>query len=260
MDALASVEAMGLRSDGSRTPDAIYEYLRELILDGGIAPQSVISQVKLAEVLGVSRTPLREAMRRLQQEGLIESEHNRRARVISFDPEDLEWVYTNRLLYEPLAVALTVPRMTKEDLAALDKSLADMRRTAERRSYPEWENAHRRFHRTLVVHADAPLLRAIDSYAARGDRYRRLYQSTISRAWAVGDQEHEAIAATCHAGDAQEAVRLLALHFGRTAISLVARMMPEYNPSSVRTALVLMTGPAVGEALTSRAELPVLMR
>jgi len=65
---------------------AIYEYLPELILDGGIAPQSVISQVKLAEVLGVSRTPLREAMRR---RGADVSEHNRRARVIAFDPEDL---------------------------------------------------------------------------------------------------------------------------------------------------------------------------
>jgi len=49
-----------------------------------------------------------------------------------------------------------------------------MRRTAETRSYLEWEDAHRRFHKTLVVPADASLLRAIDSCAARGDRYRRL--------------------------------------------------------------------------------------
>jgi DNA-binding GntR family transcriptional regulator len=240
MDVFEAVEAIG--PGNSKTPDAIYEYLRGLILNGGLEPQSVISQVKLAEVLGVSRTPLREAMRRLQQEGLIESEHNRRARVIAFDPEDLEWVYTNRLLYEPLGVALTVPRMTNDDLAGLDKCLADMRRTAKARDYGKWEDAHHRFHRALVQHADIQLLRVIDSYADRGNRYRRMYQSAIPRAWAVGDLEHESIVAACHDGDTQEAVRQLARHFGRTAISLVGRMMPEYDPVAVRAALVLVTG------------------
>ncbi len=57
-----------------------------MILDGMFSPGSMLSQVKLAESLGVSRIPLREALRMLQREGLVEAEHNQRARVPSFEP------------------------------------------------------------------------------------------------------------------------------------------------------------------------------
>lgn len=149
------------RQPGERAPGAIYTHLRELILDGTIAPGTIISQVELARSLGVSRTPLREGLRRLQQEGLIEAEPNRRARVAAFDPADLEKVYTSRLLYEPLGLAVTVPRLSEADVATLDAELAAMRRHAGAREYPEWEAAHRRFHRALVVHAGDSLARTI---------------------------------------------------------------------------------------------------
>lgn len=228
--------------DGRQAADTAYSYLREKILDGTLAPNTIISQVELARRLGVSRTPLREALRRLQQETLIDAEPNRRARVVAIDPDDLEHVYTNRVLLETLAIVLTVPNLEPDELQTIEQALADMRALAAAGVYADWEEAHAQFHRSLLVHASEPLRRMIATFAARGDRYRRLYQSRIPRAWTIGDAEHEAIFRACEARDATLAGALLARHFARTALSLLAAMVPERDPTHLRTALRLVTG------------------
>jgi DNA-binding GntR family transcriptional regulator len=226
--------------DGERAPGAIYEYLRKLILDGELAPHSVISQVQLAGQLGVSRTPLREALRRLQQEGLIEAEPNRKARVVGFDARDLEIVYTGRLLYEPLGIAMTVPRLGDTDVEAIHGKVEEMRAAKARDDYPAWEIAHRDFHRSVVMHAGAPLLQTIESFADRGDRYRRVVQGTHSGAWNYWDTDHELIAEACGRRETREASIELARHLARTALALIAAFRPDYNPAQVRTALSLV--------------------
>ncbi len=77
---------------------ALHRRLRKLILDGSYPPGTLLSQVEVAEALGVSRTPLREALRMLQEEGLIEAERNQRARIPSFDPQVLDALYASRIL------------------------------------------------------------------------------------------------------------------------------------------------------------------
>lgn len=235
------------RSRSDRAPSAVYDYVRTLVLEGTLAPGAVISQVALAAQLGVSRTPLREALRRLQQEGLVEAEPRRRARIAPFDPVDLERVYTSRMLYEPLGVAVTVPRLTEHDLETIEFALAEMREMAIIRDYPAWEGAHRRYHDALVMHSSDSLRNAIATFAAWGDRYRRYYQHAIPQAWEIGDHEHQAIAVACRAGDEREAAEQLAMHFGRTALALLARLAPEREPVEIRAALRLVTGrPAPG--------------
>src|SRR5580693_10243624 len=90
--------------------------LRRLIVRGALAPGSELSQVELARRTGVSTTPLREALRRLEAEGLVESRRNRRPRVRPFDCEDLDSVYAARVLLEPPALRITVPRLGAGDL------------------------------------------------------------------------------------------------------------------------------------------------
>jgi DNA-binding GntR family transcriptional regulator len=236
---MSGIEPIDL-ADGQQASGTAYDYLREKILDGTLPPNSIISQVELAGRLGVSRTPLREALRRLQQEGLVEAEHNRRARVVAIDSDDLEHVYTNRVLFEPLAIVLTVPNLTSEELAAIERALGEMRSRAAD-DHAGWEQAHARFHRSLLVHAEEPLQKTIETFAARGDRYRRLYQSRFQRAWTIGDAEHEAIFRACEARDASLAGALLARHFARTALSLMAAVVPEREPAQLRAALRLVT-------------------
>src|SRR5436309_4539680 len=96
------------RRNGLATAGSLHEYLRRLILDGAIPNGATISQVELAERLGVSRTPLREALRMLQAEGLIAAEHNRRAHVTALDAGDIDTVYGCRVLLEATGVLVTV--------------------------------------------------------------------------------------------------------------------------------------------------------
>jgi len=232
--------------------DLVHRHLREAIVGGAIPAGSIISQVKLSQHLGVSRTPLREAIRRLEQEQLVEASPNRRARVRSFDAIDLEFVYTNRILLESLAIAISAPALTEENLASIERSLADMQKAVGRGDYESWGDAHRRFHRGLLAQAPGPLMETIESYAARGvlAANRQLYDITVSLGFKTGAKDHEAIFAACRAKDGWLASALLARHLSVTALAVLTQVMPEHDPLSIRTALRLVGG---AETLPSSA-------
>ena len=106
-----------------------------------------MSQVALAQDLGISRTPLREALRMLQSEGLVEGEPNRRVRVAPMTAADLEELYVMRITLEAEALRLSVPRMTSEDLARLEGHMAEMAHYAAEKDYRRWNLPHEQFHR-----------------------------------------------------------------------------------------------------------------
>jgi DNA-binding GntR family transcriptional regulator len=214
--------------------------LRRRIVRGEIAPGTELSQVSLAQALGVSTTPLREALRQLEAEGLVESRRNRRPRVPPFDPDDLDSVYCNRVLLESLSVALSVPALTAEDLAALRGHLDTMAELADDSDDTAWEAAHAAFHRGLVAECGEPLRNQVNVLLNRSERYRRmsvLGNEPASRAGGVGAQEHEAIFAACAAREPHEAALLLARHLTRSALALLAQLAPDVDPVAVRTAL-----------------------
>ena len=96
-------------ANGSRdNTAAIHRQLREAILHGEIEAGAELSQVKLADDFGVSRGPVREALRLLEREGLVEAELNCRVRVASFSPSDLEELYALRIVNEALGVRASV--------------------------------------------------------------------------------------------------------------------------------------------------------
>src|SRR5947209_10463446 len=105
----------------------VHEHLRQRILDGTMSPGSILSQVQLAEQLGVSRTPLREALRLLQEERLVLAEHNHRVQVTDINLQEVESLYASRIMLEPLALALTVPQLAQKELDALARALDAMR-------------------------------------------------------------------------------------------------------------------------------------
>ena len=220
---------------------ALHRRLRKLILDGTYAPGMLLSQVELAEALGVSRTPLREALRMLQEEGLIEAEHNQRARIPTFDPQVLDAIYASRILLEALGIRLTVPYLEQQDLDALRQALTDLSSASEPESR---EDPHRRFHRLLVVHAGEQLGNMIAGYADRCAFYRRMYVQSDPRNRTVADAEHEAIFLACVERDSQTAAYRLTRHLARTALTLLAQLTPEYDPAAVRTALQVSHGGA----------------
>jgi len=207
-------------------PDAVaraHAQLHGLIVRGVLAPGTQLSQVELARRTGVSTTPLREALRRLEAEGLVESRPNRRPRVRPFACDDLDSVYAARVMLEPLALRLTVNRRCPIDAAALREALTTMRRYAgpedvslwERSA---WEQAHHGFHLRLIDAAPGPLREQIETLIARADRYRRIaIREDTPAGRAAGDAEHEAIVVALEAGDADAAAAMLCTQLARSA-------------------------------------------
>ena len=218
------------------------EELRSLIVIGELAPGSELSQVALARRLGVSTTPLREALRQLEAEGLVESRRNRSPRIAPFDPLDLVSVYSQRILLESFAIATSAPLLNESELSALDACLADMREGGDATDFLRWEEAHLAFHAGLVAHAGTQLQGEFATLSARSDRYRRM--SVLGQqpsAWSIGEAEHQAILEASAQARAGDAAALLARHLSRSALTVLAHLAPDADSGGIRLALEIVT-------------------
>jgi DNA-binding GntR family transcriptional regulator len=246
----ASPEAGGLWHPASTvaTPDgqrtlALHARLRQMILDGELRPGAILSQIQLSQSLEISRTPLREALRMLQQEGLITSEPNRRVHVAPLDLEDLEFVYSERIMLETLGLALTTTRFTPADLDEMADLLRECRDATEKGDRDRFNQAHRKFHRALVSSAPNRLQSTVGQLIDRSERYRNLYAAVSSSndlGRPVAVSEHDAIYEACEAGEPVGAAEQLGRHLARTALSIMAVLAPEHDPAVVRTALQMI--------------------
>jgi len=227
-------------SSNGRNTEAVYERVRGAILEGEIAPGATMSQVALADELGISRTPLREALRMLQSEGLVEAERNRRVRVAPVSPVDLEELCIMRVTLEAEAIRLAVPRMTAEDLARLEGSMAEMAHFAEAKDYRRWTVPHQAFHRGLTAPAGDRFTGVLGQLFDHAERYRRLHIGHGPSAWATKD--HRNILDACKAGDREAAGRLLAEHFARTGFEVIDQLASDYEPVRLRETLSASAG------------------
>jgi DNA-binding GntR family transcriptional regulator len=229
-------------AEGRIVISQVYSYLRKKILDGTVPPGTVLSQVQLAQEIGVSRTPLREALRMLQKEGLVLAEHNHRVRVADIDIGELESFYASSIMLESLAIALSVPRLTQDDFDKLASALDQMHAASERRDMQSWDEGNRQFHAVLSSYTEGQLRETIKRSIDASERYRRIKLQNLSRSWEVAEVEHQAIFEACRKGNRDATVDLLARHLARTALTVIALADPEYEPTAVRTALRLVTG------------------
>lgn len=210
----------------------VHVQLRQMIVDGTLPPGSVLSQAALARELGVSRGPVREAFRRLQEQGLITAEPDKRTRVAGFDPTSLDSLYSARIAIEALGAGLTAANRSDELLAEMQELLRQLDEGVEDGGL-EWRIAHRRFHATVASGAGPIVSELTVSLAERSEPYYRLYGP--DHADAHGD--HRNILAAIEAKDAKLAQLLHAQHVSRTALTVLTNMAPEYEPAAIRAAL-----------------------
>lgn len=219
----------------------LHLYLRECILDGTMPPGTKLSQVALAEQLGVSRTPLREVLRMLQEEGLVEIEANQRTRVAGFDAQELDHVYASRILLETLALSITLEHFGAKDRREAQRKLTEMRRAARSGDTKVWFAAHAAYHRVLTAGGGESLQRQLTALADRSIRYIRIYQLTEPGSWqAAGDAEHAAILQAITDHDEMGALSRLAHHLERTALRVLNDCAPDYVPVAVVHAVDLV--------------------
>ena len=220
----------------------IHRELREQILVGTIPAGTLLSQVELAESFGVSRTPLREALRMLQEEGLIQAENNRRARVVTFHLDDLEAISGQRILLSSLATYITVPHLDHADVAALREAHQAMADATEADDVAGWRAADAAFHAVHYSKAPQRLHYEVIRLAERNDLYRSVWLRDTPHRDQQTVVEHERILAACEQHNVLEAVHGIARHQARIAITVLTHAVPEREPAIIRAALQLVLG------------------
>nr|WP_246344818.1 GntR family transcriptional regulator [Conexibacter arvalis] len=188
-----------------------YEQIRELILTGAIAPGERLGQVELAEQLGISRTPVREALRRLAGEGLVTARTNHGFRVAEIGIEEVMRRLEIRLLLEPGVARLAAERATADHLAAIDATIA---REERARDAAETHDASRDFHLAVARATGNPDIVATLAAQWIVEIGRRLLARRTARPdWQGRDiAEHKAIAAAIAGGQGDLAEQLMREH------------------------------------------------
>jgi DNA-binding GntR family transcriptional regulator len=139
------------------TPSTAADRIRRAIVSGGLAPGVQLVEAQLAERLGTSRGPLREALQRLIQEGLVSEQRNRGVFVIDLQPEDVQDIYLARSAVEQAAVRALIEQ-GRRDVSALRVVLRDMERAAAAKDWQKLADVDVRFHETLVAATESKRL------------------------------------------------------------------------------------------------------
>jgi DNA-binding GntR family transcriptional regulator len=205
--------------------------LRELILHGQFAAGARLGEAELAARLGVSRTPVREALTRLAAEGLIEITPNRGARVASWSVAELEGVFDLRSTLEPRMTGHAVARAQPADVSVLDELAAEMLAVGlpgPGQDLDALVPLNRRFHGRLVALADQPALAAALAGAVHAPIQLRNFHAYDEASLRRSLAHHVEIVAATRAGDPTwaQAVMTAHIHNARTVMLRAAREEP----------------------------------
>ena len=203
------------------------ERLRAMIESGELAPGARITEQALASHFGVSRTPLREALRALASEGLVETEPNRGARVASLTQADVDEIFPIMAQLESLAGELAAARLTEVDLAEIRALHYQMVLHHKRGERPPYFMVNEQIHDKILCAAGHATLSGL--YRSLVGRVRRArYRSPVSEAqWAQSVAEHEAILAALEARDGPRLAALLRDHVATKAATVKATLASE---------------------------------
>ena len=174
------------------TSNAVYETLLKLIISGEIPGGSVIRQGELAEQLGLSRTPVRDALSRLNQEGFLEKNDQGNARVYSLDARDYSELVQFRMELEVLAAKMTAFNYTAETSETLKRAQSDLFAATEKNSRQAALNADERFHLAIIDACNNQYVIATYHHYLRKIRYYR-YLLSVKQNWKSTLQAHERI-------------------------------------------------------------------
>ena len=195
--------------------------LRRRILEGQYPGGTPLRQAILAEELGISRIPFREALIQLESEGLVQTVAHKGAVVVEISADDVDELFEFRTLIEPRLLMKSAPHLTAGDFERLKAILQEY--SAELRSshVNRWGELNTELHTVLYRHANSPkLAAAADQLLRSTDRFTRMhifYTDGRERA----EQEHESIVRYCEAGNIKAACDALRLHIENAGEALV---------------------------------------
>lgn len=217
--------------------DQVYKHLLGEILSGGLFSGALLREPDLAATLGVSRTPIREALGRLAKDGLLEIKPNRSAIVRRLRAEDLRHIYQVREALEGLAAELAAGKLTAADLARLKALAAATRDSHDPDHIAACHTYDVELHRTIALRAENPVL------AAEIRRFHHLVQLVRNRVGkhreglALACREHHGIIATLKSGDAEASRKAMVAHIRSSCDVALRHAIADAAPNASGAAL-----------------------
>jgi len=200
--------------------DVVFNTLRQAILRGELKPGERLMEIQLANKLGVSRTPIREAIRKLELEGLVLMIPRKGAEVAEITEKSLKDVLEIRRALEDLAVRLACEKITKEELKELKKAGDEFKKVLKSQDITEVAEADVRFHDVIYMATDNPkLIQLLNNFREQMYRFRVEYLKKAE----VRPQllaEHDEIIKFITEGNKEEASRVVTRHIENQALTV----------------------------------------
>jgi DNA-binding GntR family transcriptional regulator len=216
-----SVPEFSALSDRGTTSDTITDFLRDAILTGGFGDGAQLNQTALAKHFGVSRVPIREALRQLQAEGLVTSRTHRQTVVTTLSVDMVAELLDVRRLLEIRLLQLSAPHLGHDAITNLRGLCSDMN-TPD--SHAHWLELNRAFHRQLCGQADASyMMELAESLSRRVERYLHVGRKgdPLERTREANEEHHTIVDLVAH-GKIDAACAALDTHISRTREKVIA--------------------------------------
>ena len=211
-------------------PDVIANDLRERILSGELAEGETIRQEALAEEYDVSRMPIREALKRLSAEGLVQWANNRGGSVTKHSLEEIGEIFDLRCLIEEDLFRRSIPNMTPQHIANCERVLVEMETSYDGNDVGTWGALNHRYHSALYAASGRHLTcDVLDRISLQSDRYVRMHLSVMKQR-APAKKEHQELLELAKSGQTDEACQLLVRHIRRTKDQLLEMIASRRAP------------------------------
>lgn len=198
--------------DRSSLQEKVYVLLHDAIISGELRPGQRLVEHRLADQLGVSRVPIREAIRKLEQEKLVAVSPRRAVVVRDIDPREVEETFIVRLTLEGAAARLAAARASEADIRRLEEILASMEEALTAGNKAGLAQSNYEFHDAIVAMSEnRKLIELVDDLRNTIERFRRLYRDRVGHS-EIRSREHYIILRAIADHDGERAEQLIRTH------------------------------------------------
>ena len=209
----------------------VYNLIRIDLLNGVYEPGESLVEKKLSEELGVSRTPVREALRQLELEGLVKSVPNKGVTVRGISQQDIQDIYTIRMMIEGLAARWAAEKITPEEMEELKEAVELEEFYTAKSNYGNLLQFDTRFHDTIFKASKSkPLMYTLSTFHSYVQKARKVSMCSPERA-AAALEEHKAIMQAIIDRDADRAEKLMTQHVKNASLNLLKQGYKNENTS-----------------------------
>ncbi len=209
--------------------DRAYEAIRDAIIEGEFQPGERLSEERLGEQLGVSKTPVHDALMRLEAEGLVDITPYIGASVVHLSPQDITEIYDVRETLERLAIRLAIGHDDAAQLGQLDEELASFSRPLKPTEFNQYFDVDHRLHSSIAEMSGNTRLARFLGMLRNQSHAARFLSSRLPGRTDRSIEEHREIIAAILAGDSDRAERAMQVHLSgsRKAAMKIVRQISE---------------------------------